>query len=638
MELTFQMDFGNGFQICGSPMNAAGIQLRVIFTDQHPNATIEGTDFEWVGQDAINLMNYYRGGLTGGRGVYEGVGLRIFGCSSNNNAPLMFFDGYIDLASPQAKFECDKVTAPCKETGRVDWLNDICRAIDFNFLAKLPLNSAGRIVPSVDYKLTPYCINSIPSYTQEMIMYISEFMLLKELYDVTKTIAQYINELLGDTSTAVATVGAASGTLIATIAKVVLYVTYLFLIIVAIVNMTKALISGVIQTKKSKACMRAEDMFKRICQYFGLNFASTILQQGTYKDTTWMPQKNVIPDLTNPLNVFKRPQDESVNFPNNPNVHGHYDGNCSDFIATMCQVFKAEIKILGNTLYFERWNYWNNMAQWKIPNSGAIGYTYNLQDPTMTNAAELPSNYLLMFATDQSELCTLERYAGTSWAATVSPLTIYNKKRLTHQNGVEVRLPCALAKRKEYLSKVEKLLNGVINVLYGFVNAVTSLINGLINGINAAIQFFGGQPATLGTIPQLPTNILNNRIGWLEVSGDSWSMPKIFIGRQAGSDWVIHQNNELYMSADQLAINFHGTVLATRGNQQLIYKNNTFKFCCDDYVKIINNNVVFDPLNRVAKITEFVWDLKNEQAVDVEYRVFTNFTNNLKETIVIDGN
>ena len=638
MELTFQMDFGTGFLTAGSPSNAAGIQLRIIFTDQHPNATIEGTDFEWVGQDAINLMNYYRAGLTGGNGVYEGVGLRIFGCGSSTNVPIMFFDGYIDLASPQAKFECDKIVAPCKETGKVDWLNDICRAIDFNFLAKLPVGSLGRIVPATDYKLTPYCINSIPSATQEMLMAVSEFMMLKELYDVTKTIAQYINELIGDTSTAVATVGAASGSLIATITKVVLYVTYLFLIIVAIVNMTKALISGVIQLKKKKACMRAEDMFIRICQYFGLNFASTILQQGTYRDTTWMPQKNVIPDLTNPLNIFKRPQDESVNFPNNPNVHGHYDGNCSDFIATMCQVFKAEIKILGNNLYFERWNYWNNFAVWQIPNSGAIGFTANLPDPTMTNAGEMPSNYLLMFATDQSELCTLERYAGTSWAATVSPLNIYNKKRLTHQNGVEIRLPCALAKRKQYLSKVENLLNGVVNVLFSFVNAVTFLINGLINGINAAIQFFGGQPATIGTIPALPTNIFNNRIGWLEVSGDSWSMPKLFIGQQSGADWKIDPSNEINMSANRLAINFHGTMLATRGNQQLIYKNNTFKFCCDDYTRVLNNNVCFDPLNRVAKITEFVWDLKNEQATDVEYRVFTNFTNNLKETIVIDGN
>jgi len=638
MNLTFEMDFGAGWQAADAPANASGIQLRIIFTDRYPNATIEGTDFEWTGANAVNLMNYYRAGLTGGKGVYEGVGLRISGCGTSSNVPLVFFNGYIDLASPQAKFECDKVTAPCKETGRVDWLNDICRAIDFNFLAKLSVGALGRIVPATDYKLVPYCITSIPSYTQEMLLAVSEFMMLKELYDVSKSIAQYIDELIGDTSTAVATVGAAAGTLIATIARIVLYVVYLFLIIVAIVNMTKSLISGIIQLKKSKAAMRAETHFIRICQYFGLNFSSTILQSGIYRDTTWMPQKNVIPDLINPLNIFKRPQDESVNFPNNANVHGHYDGNCSDFIATMCQVFNAEIKILGNTLYFERRNYWNNQAVWAMPNTGQVGYTQNLPDPNMTNAGELPSNYLLSFSTDQSELNTLMRYAGTSLACTVSPLTIYDKKRVTHQHGKQILLPCALAKRKQYLTKIETLLNGVVNALFGFVNAVTSLINGLINAINNAISFFGGNPATLGTIPPLPTNIFNNRIGWMEVSGDSWSMPKIFIGVASGSDWKIHANNEVNMSANMLFQRFHGIEMATRGNQQLIYKNNTFKFCCDDYVKVINNNVVYDPLNRLVKITEFNWDIANEQATDVEYRLYTNFTNNLKETIVIDGN
>ena len=638
MYLDFEMDFGQGFISVEPPINADGIVLKVIFTDQFPSATIGNTEFEWTGATADKLNSYYQAGLTGGKGIYEGVGLRIYGCGQANTGRIMFFDGYVELSSHMAKFECDKVIAPCKETGKIDWLNDICRAIDFNFLAKLPVGHQGRIIPSTDYKLTPYMVTSIPDYTQAMILAVSEFMMLKELYDTVKTIGQLIDELIGDTSTAVATVGAASGTLIATIAKTVLYVTYLFLIIAAMVNMVKMLIQNVIQTKKYKLTMKYSDMFKRICQYFGLTFSSTILQTGIYKDITWCPAKSVIPSLQNPLNIFDRPQDESQNFPNNTNVHGHYDGNCSDFIATACQQFNAEIKIVGNTLYFEERHHWNNQSQWVIPNTSQPGYTFNLPYPNGTNADELPSNYLLIYSTDASELNTLHRYKGTSLSCTVSPVSVYNIKRVTHNNGVQVRLPMAMARRKEYLSRLENALNAVINGLFGVVNTVINLINGLISAINTAINFFGGNPATLGSIPTLPTNILNNRIGWMEVSNDTFSMPKSFIGIQQGSDWAIHPTSESNVGAQMLFSRFHGKNLATRGNQQLIFRNNTFKFCCDDFQQVLNCNVVFDPTGQKVKITEFSWDIKNETAFDVEYRKYTNFTNNLKETILIDGN
>lgn len=635
MELLFEIDWGQGFVQVPPPRNWKGFQVKVIFTEGKPNATVQGLDFEWVGENAQKLNAYKAAGLTGGRGIYEPPGLRVSACKSQT---YRFFDGFIDLGNEATKFSCDMVVAPSKETGRIDWLNDIAAAISFDFLATLPVGAAGRIVPGTDFKMTPYCITEIPDYTRSAMLSVSLFVTLKELYDTVFKIGSLINQLTGDTATAVATLGAGAPSVIATIAIIILYVAYLVAIAIAIVTMVKDLVKYIFQTKKYKLCMREQDIFARIAQYFGMGFVSTsVYGQAKYANATYMPEKSVIPSLTNPLNFFQRHYDESVGFPNNPDHTGYPNENCRDWISKMCQKYRAGIAIQGNTLYFEKERYWNLQSSFTIPNTSEPGYTANLPDPYGTNLSELPSNYLFAFATEIGDLTTTHRYRGTSASCTISQINVGNIRRVSHQNGVSVLPNIALAKRKDYLSGPENLLNIVINGVFGFVNTITSLINGLINVVNAAISLFGGNTVTIPTIPPLPTNILNNRLGWMELSNDTFGIPKTFIGVQSGTDWLISPSSEADMSARSLFDDFHSEILATRGNQQHKYRENTFRFCCEDYIKILNKNVVTTPRGLPGKLKEFTWNPHDEMAVDVEYREYSPFTNNLQETIRYDG-
>jgi hypothetical protein len=300
-------------------------------------------------------------------------------------------------------------------------------------------------------------------------------------------------------------------------------------------------------------------------------------------------------------------------------------------------VFNAEVKIIGNVLHFEEKHFWNNLSPFQLPNIGEVGFTHNYPDPHGTNAFELASNYFLSWQIDPSELNTIHKYKGTSVQVTLEALQVNNPKYVLFANSKEVRLNMALAKRKEYLTNVENILNEVINALFGFVNVILSTINSIINAINTAITFFGGNPATIGTIPLLPTNIFNNRIGWMLLSNDTFSVPKFMIGTQVGADWEIHAQNETTSSANQLLTTFHGKNLATRGNQQLTYREKRLPFCCSDYSTVLGKNVLKDALGRSGKFERMLWDLHNDQALNVEYRIYTNFTNNLREKIVIDG-
>ncbi|MEK6821511.1 MAG: hypothetical protein AABY11_03890, partial [archaeon] len=239
---------------------------------------------------------------------------------------------------------------------------------------------------------------------------------------------------------------------------------------------------------------------------------------------------------------------------------------------------------------------------------------------------------------DQTELNTLHKYRGTTVSCTLVPTVVVNKYNWLLKKATRVDLPCARANGKKYLTRIENLLNNILNIVAAFVNFVVNTINALINAVNFAISLFGGNPATLGTLPTMPTNIiLNARMDWLELSNDSFSVPKLFIGKQVGSDWRVHPNNHLNMTAIALFNNFHGKNLATRGNQSLVFRDKRFGVCCADYIKIRDNNIFTTPDGLKGKFRKMKWDLFNEEATDVEYEIFTNFTNNLTEKIIQDG-
>jgi hypothetical protein len=440
-------------------------------------------------------------------------------------------------------------------------------------------------------------------------------------------------------ATAIATLGTATPTLVATLTYTILYFIYLFALVIALVNLVKNLIDNIIQPKKYKLCMREKDIFTKAFEYIGLKFSSTWYQSGSsFENATWMPKKILAFSAgNNPLNVFKRPADENQNFPNDPNIFGHPDGNFRDFIIDMNQKYNSKITIIKGVAYFEEKHYFLKKAAFTMPNTGKVGFSYNYPRPSGTNAFELAANYSIFFATDTTDLNTLHQYTGTSVQVTISQKVTKNVQNVLLSRSEEVRLRCALAKRKENLTKVETLLNGVINALFGFCNFIIKTVNGVVKVINKVAKFLGAKGAIIQPIPTLPTNILNNRIGWMMLSNDSFSTPKTFIGVQVGADWEISAASQGTMSAVNLLTVAHGKNLATRGNQWTTFEDHEFPFCADRYNVVKDNNVFTTPDNKFGLIETAKWDIGNEKAINVNYRINEDFTKNLKETIIVDG-
>ena len=163
----------------------------------------------------------------------------------------------------------------------------------------------------------------------------------------------------------------------------------------------------------------------------------------------------------------------------------------------------------------------------------------------------------------------------------------------------------------------------------GAINAITNVINNIIN-------LFGGSNQTIPPIPSL-TNPVGLRVQWMEISNDTFAVPKTFIGVDVGGDWMLSATTESVMSATQLMTDFHGKELATRGNQTLTYKNRVFKFCSTDFLQILNSNVLQTPDAQWGKFEKLDWDIHQNQVINVSYKVFHPFLLNLSEQITIDG-
>lgn len=575
--IRFDYNFDGSWIVNGPPpRNWKEISIELIFDREMMQYQLNSIVFEFVNIMADRLKAYVNAGLTGGTGLFEGPGLRIY----VGTAATLIFDGCINTADPDFEIQTGRVFAPIRESGRIDWLNDVGESITFEFLTSLDPGIPGRITRS-DYKQTPYCISDIPNYTQAAMLSISLFIVIKEAVDVICKIESIIARLIGQ--------GLSWFQLIMTIVELIIYVIYLVCIIFASARLMQDLLDAIIQPKKTKLCMREADLFIKGLEYFGLKFQSSIYGVGTaagyngrYVNATLMPKKIVKPkgDVNIWENYF-RPPDETTE----PDSYGYYEGTFAQFVRDMEMVYNAKLIIRNGIAYFEEKNSYNTVGAFALPNQGPVGFTFNYQDPHATNADEIPIVYVLQFQKDDQETNTYNDYTGTYAVAQVTPLVVREKKNLLFNNAVNVQLPFALARRKMSMSKIERLLLETLNDFNRYVNDVFRLhnkvndwlnteapggvsdANGQVSNADLVAMFTGSnwiQVAQIdfgsGNLPNIPPysfGFADDRHGWMLLSNDFIGVPKRFLGVQNGDDWyidILNQDSDILSTVDVTTI------------------------------------------------------------------------------------
>lgn len=675
-----RIDFGSGLQEEALPANWKQIKFEALFTNQFPSSSLQSILFEWRGETAQKIINYFNQGLTGGgQGVTEGIPLEI-----SIGDPLVVFNVIIDIGNSAMEMEREIVKAPIKRVGSIDWLSDTLQGITYTLLDDLgyfspPVGDPG-YNPSAQYfyKKVPYDV-TIPTDIPQALMLLLEEVTM--VYSIKKQTTDTINafaKLPADIAAiAVFGVGAIYG--VVDLIAALLDLAFEILLIIAIIGNVESLLSQSGLFPKYKYAMTVRDLTNAAFEYINslgttmpINFQSTIITDpnSPYYNLTIMPRKGLkeSSSLTKALLMggkLHRGTEVGV-----PNTYGYYDYDAKKLFDQLNLVFNAKGTLIGNTFNWEEVHHFNNFAPFFLPNVDKPGYNFNWPAPSGHNWSDLSLYYRIAFAIDPMEERTSIVYTGTSCAVTLQQKIVKNALNLLVPPSKEITFPFALAKRKEHLNVIQNIINDILNGIALVYNGFAALYNEVVSGVNFLSNIFGASNP-LDPLPAMPINILNALLGSMEVSGDQWQEQKLFIGVDVGGLWQIDPNNgmnnngifnnpnstdsnylgEGYMSAYAIMQQFHGYNLAVFNpvdkfgnnlspinNQWLTYRGKRFPMASKDFNTILNNNVLITADNKIGKFEKLLWHLDEDEAQEVDYRINQKYNDNLIQSISIDGN
>lgn len=649
------------------PDNWQALTLELSFENGSPEAVFNATKLVFKGSNAAIVNAWLEGGLTGGVGIFEGIPLQIKVCPSGE----VVFDGIIDLTDAETKFACDIVQVRIRDK-RMDMVNQLMDSVSFAYLASLPNGAPGKITPGNllqgqgDYLPVAYQRNDIPDYES----YLTLILVMWDIYQISEEIVDAIANMASAIAKAAAAYPAV-GLIILFSLEALLWLAYIIVLTIILFSLMKAAVNCLIAPVLTKFGMYAKDLMQKACDYFGLQFQSTIFSHPDYSRLVVMPVKPAYEvDLTfsqffdqlgNATGLME--YDDLYNLQHGGDAFGYYEGTCGQFIRSMEDVFNAKAKIILNTsgqpvLHFERWDFQYILANYQMPNisdqapfnsHGPFNSTGYSQSAFKTNADEIAANYGVKFALDDSDLNTYNYYDGNSCFCTTRPATVTPGliKNVTLQHLKEVNLEFAHVKRKDQETGMEKLFASA----YSFVVTLADI---------ATLGIFSS------TLNITPSSF--NLVGHMHLSQDTTGVPKMFIAGPPQyyspisiSNWngrnftglTIDPNNKSIIGARTLFKNFHFSNLPktvvppapfnapyTAGqpyyNQWLKYESQQIPLCCADYDLVKNNNIVKTFDSRFARVDSLSWN-PFKGIANLDYRIQTPYTQNLITSFIIDG-
>lgn len=643
MELTHEINFGSGYSIVSKPVNFDSAVATITFTKSQAQANFGNLTLVFKGATAKKIYAVYEQGKKGGKGVSSALPYRVKDTNSGLVFNLMLIMGH-----SSTRLSCDLVEIPAWPEQGQDWLEKNLQAYPFWLLAK------EQQITIADYKKTPYVITEIPNYGQVVSLSISLVFMVTYFTDSLQLVREKGQKAAADIAEASVPIVGTPHIPVAVFSCLDLGVRILLIVVQVglIIKSANEIGDNIIQRRKYKYCMREIDIWQKIATKLNVGLVNSI-NVGVFAEATWMPAKTVMPKVFQQSyldtfidSLFDRPENEIAN----PNSYGHPDGLFSEFVLNMETRYNAEAIMENGTLYFRKKNNTSNPSNYTLPNTAAIGFTSRLPAPHGTNLSELNPYYGVSFNIDESELNTIHKYRGTSSAVQIiSPFAI--DKYSGWGTGVEIGFNCALLKRHDYLTKTEQFfsdlidrINDLIDIIEKPINAVIDAVNIIIGLVNAIIYIFNKLAGTnIQTIPKIPPasftvpNNIKKRIGWGQLSNDSFSVPKTFIGVDIGGDWEVDPQSESVMSAYNILNTYHGVNLATRGNQWTTYENNRVKFCIQDYNKIKGKNLFLAPGGGIGKFDVLNWNIAKDVTESLQWRKNEVYLSGLKEKLTIDG-
>jgi len=569
----------------GEPRDWQNLEIIIDWLESKEGVNINITDLEFVLEANRHLQTRILDGLSGGVGIFEGEPYDIV--IGDHLSPSYSFRGYLDFTDETTVIGKEEISCSLKKRTGEDWLVDVADGFSFAYLKEKG------VITDSDYRKVPYVINYIPDGTQLILLSLSLFMMTKELIENTKEVAHAVKEV-ADVAIPVigASVGLGAGVVTAwdlgkailVIATAAIQIAYTIAIVAAIINLMEELLKQLLPPKRHHLGMPVKTLLKRGCDYLGLGFKSTLLDQ--LGDWVHVPQKDK-----------KGGSKGESGYPTNSGPIYTF----GDAIREFKKMFNADYRIVNGTFHFER------KDSFEIPSNYVIPRFFNdqtrLLDLNGFNADEMIANYNINYLFDTQDQNTLDDQTGRVFQAITTPKTIKDPQLVNIKGLGSVSIPFAQGKTKNDLTRVEEVAKDVAK----FVDKLTGI-------------FGSGTNLQKG---------ITSRLGSMLLSSDFITNGKIV--KMSGANLTKDQRTDT--GAQFLWDNFHfiNSFAEINGehNQYWRYKELRVPMSLEDFEKVLANNVCTNNLGERVEIERIAYK-PAEGAAILNYRIKKKYTNNLK--------
>lgn len=571
----------------GLPRNAENLEITFDWLEEKQEGNMNTNSLEFTGPAFRYIKQRFENGMTGGVGIFEGIKYNIqIGPLGN---PTFDFEGYLDGSDDPNYIGNEEIVLNVKKKEGDDWLNDVADSFSFAYLHEI-----GEITNS-DFKRVPYVINYIPDNVQSVILSMSLYMMVKELIENSKELADLI-ALTVNAATPVIGVSAGVGAGVVTAwdlgdwvmyaIKVAAKIIYIIAITIAIVNLFKSLVENFFPKKRFYLGMTIYDLFEKGCNHLGLTLQSDLLKNDHLKDVVYLPIKD-----------RKGGSDGEYGFPTNQDPIYLF----GDLIRHFKKTLNADYKITNGIFRFERSDFWKQTSGYVMQN--VFSDQTRLLNSYIPNTKEFTANYNIIYEFDRMDMNTLDDVTGLTYQVITKPITVNDQKLVLMKGLTQIQIPFALGKRKDSFTTFELFAKEVFKV----VDGLTGIFGG---GTNFANQ-------------------VESRIGALLLSDHYITTPKII--KMSGNQLATDQRTKL--GAKSLWENYHfiSSFVEVNGNhnQWKRYPPTRVPITDAEILSIFENNFINTADGKIAMIEKLIWQPTKGTAI-ISTRVNDKYTNNLK--------
>ena len=572
-----KLNFYLNDQLVGAANNWQGISMSLDFDNDFVQPSIQTDSLEFVLSESNTIRKWVQDGIDGsGPGIYEPIELRIELVS--NGGKLDVFTGLLDMVNDMQFIDKNKVLVKLIKKGGVDQLTERTQAISFPFLA-----SKGEITKA-DFVNVSYVLAHIPDFREILIISITIFILIKEIQEQIKRIADLISDIV------TITVGGGFtgflGALILLIARTITEIAYTIFIVIALKELMNQLISNLVAPLRTHKAMKLRVLLEKGATHLGYTFESSFFLSPTFDSLVILPIKEKAP-LPAPFDQFE------TGFPTNKGGLYTY----FEMLQFFKQLINGKLVVRDNKIIIERRDFFDNLTTFVLPD-------VELRESRF-NAEEIQANLNIQFSLDEKDDTTLINYEdnNTTFQRTTEPKIVIEKQNVQIKGLEQVNLPVSLPTRKDSLTSVEKLLLQVAKLVDLFVggNFFSSKITGRLGVLSLGNDFTG--------VPKLIPMTLNK------------VRPNF---RTIMSAKVLHDSFYFINSFVPTPINH---------NQFRRHLRVKMKFCFEDYITLSENPGFTTKDGREGRFEKIEGNPDGGFA-EADIRIKEVFTTNLKDEIV----